>query len=254
MTDRLDVTLLPLTAVADSCCREAAQFTPNRENDSAFCLELFRRALQRMQNDAWSHIMACFTSYVRGQFYHHSMWRAALKFQDEHVYIVEAFTRLWKSNQSRPLVVESVGGVLAFLKRCLHCAIMDEIRLWRPVQVKLPQGSVAKQPDVAGVDDHGLAAVEVTSASLVDAETAVAPGPSMDDIVIWREQLRQLLDCCVTPSERRLLVLRWIQGYQPRVIAERWPDDYPTPSNISQTLQNVLARYYRRMRKLDQGE
>jgi len=73
--------------------------------------------------------------------------------------------------------------------------------------------------------------------------------------VIRRERLRAVWNCARDEREQRLFVLRWRLGYEPREIAARWSRLYPNETisadSVGQTLQNIVARYYRRARKDD---
>jgi hypothetical protein len=66
-----------------------------------------------------------------------------------------------------------------------------------------------------------------------------------------RELLLEVRACARTDRERRIFALRWEQGYTPQAIVEIWPQEFPETREISQVLQNILARYYRRKRKLE---
>ncbi|MGO8950139.1 MAG: hypothetical protein ACLQUY_21280 [Ktedonobacterales bacterium] len=213
---------LSIAELSTSCCREMDRYRKREQNDAAYCVELFRRALQGNQNEAWECLLGqCVGDFLRAKLFKHVCWPTARKYQDAHFYIVESFARLWRSNAGHPLRVDSLGSLLLLLHRCLHSAILEELRLWKPPDAR--GGLPIPPPDV----------------------------PDPMETLINRERLREIWDCANSDRERRIFNLRWVLGYTPQAMVDNWPSDFPDTREISQTLQNILARYYRRKRKFD---
>jgi hypothetical protein len=206
-----------------------SRYHKRQQSDPAYCIELFRRALQGKQEEAWERLLdGCIADFLRAKLYRHVCWRLARKYQEEKFYVVESFTRLWRSNVGHPLRLESLGGLLSLLYQCLHCAILEELRFWTP-------------PDSRGKKSMPQPAqIEPMTEADPTAENAIR-----------RELLLEVRACARTDRERRIFALRWEQGYTPQAIVEIWPQDFPETREISQVLQNILARYYRRKRKLE---
>jgi hypothetical protein len=141
----------------------------------------------------------------------------------------------------------------------LHSAILEELRLW------VPPGSwhkKAKDGENRDGDEKGTG--EVADADRSRADTQHWPSRATeprepedprnpDDVTVNRERLRDIWACARGEREQRVFVLRWHLGYTPSEIAARWPRMYPDESrsaaDISQMIQNILARYYRQCRK-----
>jgi hypothetical protein len=209
-----------------------SRYQKREESDPAYCIELFRRALHGKQEEAWERLLdGCIADFVRAKLYRHVCWRLARKYQEEKFYVMESFTRLWRSNVGHPLRLESLGGLLSLLHQCLHSAILEELRFWTP-------------PDARGKRSVPQPA---------QSEPMTGPDPTADD-VLRRELLLEMKACARTDRERRIFALRWEQGYTPQAMVEIWPEVFPSTHEISQILQNILARFYRRQRKLDESE
>src|SRR5215831_9983895 len=159
-----------------SCCYEMSRFQKREESDPAYCIELFRRALHGKQEEAWERLLdGCIADFVRAKLYRHVCWRLARKYQEEKFYVVECFTRLWRSNVGHPLRLESLGGLLSLLHQCLHSAILEELRFWTP-------------PDARGKRSIPQPA---------QSEPITGPDPTGDD-VLRRELLLEIKTCART--------------------------------------------------------
>src|SRR5262249_17369511 len=104
----------------------------------ASCLELFRRAVQLKLDEAWEVLLtSCVGAELRGRLLSHRAWPRARRYQPGDTYLTEAFARFcaWSETQAsanRPVRLESFSGLLTFLHRCLHSAILEELRIWAP--------------------------------------------------------------------------------------------------------------------------
>lgn len=218
---------LALAALSDACRRETEAFRARGASDPAYCLELFRRALQERTQDAWQHLMACFGGNVRAWLYRHPRRASALAYQDETFYLTGTFAKLWETNQRSPIILQSLPAVLSYLQRCLHTVVMEEARFW-----------------------EGTRERRVQQVPLEEGE-ATEDGSSLEGDLLAREDLADLVSCASDERERRLIALRWLRGYKPAEIVERWPEEYPSVREVYQMLQNILARYDRRFRQRD---
>lgn len=231
---------LSISILSKQCCDQIGYYKAKGESETAYCLEIFRRALQSQENEAWQALIeGCVGDQVRSALYRHPARSRALTYQNAQFYLIEAFARFWRSSQGRPLRLDSLAGLFALLHRCLHSALLEEIRIWTP------PGARGKKPQS---EDPHLAEDLQRLLSTEPARRDAPANSDPDEIVRARECAREIWACAKSDTERRLLGLRWL-GYRPQEIVERWPHQYPTTREVGQMLQNILARYHRRERK-----
>src|SRR5260221_1858351 len=76
------------------------------------------------------------------------------------------------------------------------------------------------------------------------------PGENPEQIVTQTTEAATLWNdiqrCTTSARERRLIELRWLQGFPPREIVSTFGDEFSDVREVSQILANILARYYRR--------
>jgi hypothetical protein len=238
---------MAINALAAACCVQMEQYKAHKESNSAYCLELFRRALQSSagKDIAWQHLLeGCIGNQVRSALYRHPAHARALAYQNAQFYLVEAFARFWRSTQGRPLRLDSLAGLFALLHRCLHSALLEEIRIWTPpgARGRKPQSEESQAPEDTQHWPSSDPPYREPAAESV-----------LDEIVHARECAREIWACAKSDKERHLLGLRWL-GYKPQQIVERWPGEYSTTREIGQILQNVLARYHRLKRKQERED
>jgi DNA-directed RNA polymerase specialized sigma24 family protein len=222
---------LAVEALGDRCCHETAEYHVGRASDPAFCVELFRRALQEGLNAAWEKLMTCFTPSVRAWFRRHPKREVAAPNGDGEPFVAEAFARMWVANASKPLTIGTLPQLLTFLRRCLHTSVMDEARARERAD---PFSSV-----LAGAGDE-----EDGERDLPDKRPGVERKVFGD--IARDELLRQMLGCARDDRERRVLLLRWVRRDTPAEIARDHPLEFPEVREIYKIVANLLARYVRR--------
>ncbi len=256
---------LPLTTVDAACCSEIAHYRQHGQGDSPSCLEIFRRALDLNQSDAWERLVnGCVGAQVRGRLLTHPAWPIARRYQDDQGYLTDTFARFWTWRAHRLAAGQSVrldsfGGLVLFLHKCLHSAILEELRLWAPPGSwhKKAKGGENREGDEKGTGEEADADRSRADTQHWPSRTTEPREPESsskpDEEALKRERLRAIWACARGEREQRVFVLRWHLGYPPSEIAARWPKMYPDQSlsadDISQMLQNILARYYRQCRK-----
>src|SRR5262249_54984634 len=135
MADPDALQTLAIADVSAHCCREMDNYRAKQQNAGTFCVELLRRALHSKLDEAWNHVAdlnGCIANRLRGKLHHHRAWATARRYQVDEHYLVDAFVRVWRANQTSPRRIEPFAAFLSYLDECLHCAILDEIRFWEP--------------------------------------------------------------------------------------------------------------------------
>ena len=137
MAHEAEIRQMTTDALAQKCAQETAFYFNGRESDSAYCFELFRRAISAREETAWRVLMAQYEPLV-------AKW--VNKWADQHPdfplvgeekedFIAEAFVRFWKHFTPEKLSrSQSLDAVLKYLKMCVHGAISDTWRKLRHTQ------------------------------------------------------------------------------------------------------------------------
>jgi hypothetical protein len=221
---------LAVGMLGDRCCHETAEYRAGRASDPAFCLELFRRALQEQVNAAWEKLMTCFTPSVRTWFRRHPRRELAAPNGDGEQFVAEAFARMWVANASKPLTISTLPQLLIFLRRCLHTSVMGEVRA-RERAALFSTVFVDVEDEEDGERDPP------DKRSNVEGEVFGA--------IARDELLRRMLGCAHDDRERTVARLRWVRRDTPAEIARDHPREFADVREIYKILANLLARYVR---------
>jgi len=207
------IKLLDKPGLAHRCRKEQELFVHKKQYDPGYCFELFRMALQDNDLDAWFLITNIFGEMVKG-------W--ALKhggFQDcgENVgnVVQGTFDRCLSALSGGRLdPARGLGGLLNYLKKCVHSEIVDLIR--------------KKGPPTVPITDN------IPGSSL----------PKTDPIA--REKLwRFVNDKLKTQEERVVVYATFFLCYHPTQIYDRYAPKFKkfkTVRDVSRIKENVFAR------------
>ncbi|HEY7419377.1 MAG TPA: hypothetical protein VH593_29620 [Ktedonobacteraceae bacterium] len=215
-----DLADMPLPELTNRCREERARFLQGLANKPAYCLEIFRRALEGVPpsaNAAWQALVETFTEQLQSWFYRHSTFHAALAREEASFYINGAFVRLYEMNQKQPTVLHTLPQALSYLRRCLTTVMLNGIR---------------DIPELFPLEGH-------FEESGPDPIEPVLEGIARE--AFWGI----VLECIPDARDRRLLSLRWIFRYQPEYIHQAFPDEFPEVKEMYQMLANMLARLKR---------
>ncbi len=195
------------------CRDETARYLRGEASNDRYCFELFRRAIVERDNAAWSAIYAQYTAIVR-------VWLHAR--MDDEEGVAAAFERFWRALDAAKFTgFGSLAAVLAYLKMCVHTAVVDRARTQRAAEANLTLDAARIVP---AVDD-----VEATVAGNLDGAT------------FWA-MVRAALD---DERERRVLYLSYAKDLTPREIHARHGADFPRIEEIYRLKRNALDRLRR---------
>jgi len=100
-----------------------------REHDPTYCLELFRRAIESHDEDAWNAVFTQYKSQVEKWVYGHIHFQEVVSNDEPQDIVVQAFERFWKSYTADKFALSGgLKSVLAYLKMCVNGVITDA---WR---------------------------------------------------------------------------------------------------------------------------
>jgi RNA polymerase sigma factor (sigma-70 family) len=187
-----------------------------------FCLELFRRAILEGCSLCWHYVYRQYYALVR-----YWVFRRSPPDPDEIDDLTqEAFTAFWRSYTSDKLArAQGLRDVLSYLKSCAGSAVAQAHR-------KTERAILEAEWDEWVVD---------SDASAHSAEAAAMQRMSAQEL--WEA----VEACCNGEREHLLVHLMFREGLKPRHIAERFPDLFPTVSDVYRVERNLLERLRRHL-------
>src|SRR5579864_8964694 len=115
------------------------------EDENDYVHSLLQRIKQEAKvsdHEARAILQYQFTENVRFWLTHHPCRDAALRYESVQNYIDHTFQRFWQAISDQTLTFISLADALRYLKLCLHCAIMDTLRLYTRAHLEsLPEQS-----------------------------------------------------------------------------------------------------------------
>jgi hypothetical protein len=214
---------LSIPQLAERCQKEAIRFQRSGQSDPTFCYELFRLALTKNLDEAWSRLVAQYQVMVI---------RWAFEFgandlnEEPTLFANEAFSRMWQYGRKPETAakLDSLGKCLSYLKKCVWSAVEDyrqrrrhELLVgdWQPLEAALPQGGGLEQQLIV----TGL-----------------------------REAVRTLLaETIQNEKERRVAEALWLYDLKPRQVPEQYPDLFTSAAEVSQIRKNIIKRIQRKL-------
>jgi RNA polymerase sigma factor (sigma-70 family) len=223
MMKQADLTRLPLEAVAAGCRAEAQR---RQRQEAGYCFELFRRALEGAEQDAWQSVSAQYHRLILEWVYAVRAPTDAIDEAEDVAY--EAIERFWRtlSGRCNPLAgrFPHVGALLKYLQQCVVTTVLDRRRQARR--------------------DARRAALASAEASLREG----VPGPESEviegvDRSALLARVRAWVDANVSdPAEQLVLRLSYTDDLSPAEIAARFPDRFADAADVRQIKERVLRR------------
>lgn len=218
LDEGMDVRRLPLARVAARCREETEKYRRREPHSTAFCYELFRRAMAEGDQDAWARLLEQYTSQV-------TRWvlrqpARPLVGEDDDYWVNDAFRRFWQATHAKQFEnFPTLPSLLKFLQTCVFAAIADAARR-QPPQPPAPWGELTEN--------------EQERSNFVDQ-------PGVNPTEFWEIVQTALPDA----TERRVIYLQFAWGLPPREIQRRDPEQFPTVNDVYRACRNALERLRR---------
>jgi hypothetical protein len=220
---------MSLSALADRCMSEINNYRRGEAYSDHYCLEIFRRAMLKRDNVAWTLLEARFREFLLGSFRRHPRSEAASRLDSPENYVAKAFARFWfAAVHNQQLEFTTLAAALRYLRGCLNSTILDALRAHsRAKEVPLPEPGFVGEP---AVEDHD------------------------DRRGLW-EAIRSLLP---SERERRLAYLLYHCNLKPRELLRVCPQEFSDAQEIYRLRHNIVERVQRgvdqiRWRLSDEG-
>ena len=205
---------------ADAQAQELS-YSRGQPTDDTAGLELFRRAIDERNDDAWRAIMEIYRGLLVAQAGRRVI--RGLVIEDDGFCVDRAFQRFWRATRSARVhhQFNDLASILKYLKLCLGTVLLDEARARRR------QGAVS-------IDD-----VPTDRYVSADASTDVIGKIARREL--WRAIERELADA----NQRLVARLSFLAGLSPREILARHPDTFQDVFDVYRTKRNMLDRLRR---------
>jgi hypothetical protein len=218
-----DLSRMTVSDLASACQRETHRFLRGEAAQDAYGVELFRRAVCGRDAAAWEAVAAQFGGLLLGWIKRHPA--AAMLREDVDSLANRALARFWQAvGPERFHRFTSLSSLLAYLKMCAHCAVLDEVRARRDV--------CDPWPVPADREDGGVAEAREVGAPAADRVTGHE---------IWQTIARELPD----QEERLVVYLSFALDLKPREIQRRHRDRYPSTADVYRVKRLALDRLRR---------
>ncbi|SRR5579883_198281 len=211
---------MDLVVLTDYCIREMGKFRRKELSDDKYCLEIFRRAVDNKDNDAWAALQRLFSDNIRVWLGCHSHREVALRHEVEQTYIDDTFRRFWQAVSDQSLSFSTLGSALSYLRLCLHCAIMDTLR-------------THSRRHIEPIPDHGH-----------------PDEPQVEDRYHENELWEAIKSILPSEREQRVAYLHFHCNLKPREIVRYCPGEFKGEEEIYRLKRNIMERILRNADKL----
>ena len=209
---------MPVDDLAERCAQETQHYFRKKSNDSSYCLELFRRAITRRDDDAWSAIYAQYQPQVERWVYRHPDFR--LIDQDAQDLAMQALERFLKYFTAEKLSKsQHLAAILNYLQACVNGVILD---CWRKMH----------QAQFEQIEDD-------EERKLIDKNPSVEE--ALESGELWQLVKNRLKD----EKEYTFVYASVSLDLSPRQILAEYPDIFHDVAEIYRCGANVWARLER---------
>lgn len=221
MPSPVDHRLLTLSGLRHRCAVESERFFNRQDHDPSYCFELFRRAINDHDQQAWQFIYEQYWPLVAGWIERHSLFPAI---EEERQYFVNrAFEKMWTA--ITPAKFENFAdlkSILSYLQMCVHSVLVDYVR-------KREEATLLDQEVLARIPDDETSHVEHQVSRQVDGQA------------LWRWLDGQLKN----EKERHVVYGAFVLAMKPRELYAQYPGTFTDVKEVYRVKENVLARLRR---------
>ena len=214
-------------ALISGCQREAYE---GRENEQGYCFELFRRALQDKDNQAWEAVEKQYWGLVSSWCYEYL--KQELPIDEVDLFVRSALIRFWQTLSVRQQTLNEqfahIGSLLKYLQQCTATVIHDHNRdLRRRDRLHDACTSISTGHDPRAFEDQVIDQMEQS-----DLVKRIA-----NWVRVYVEDER----------EKLILKLSYEDGLAPRRIAELHPESFGSVKEVHHIKERVVRRLRRAM-------
>jgi len=216
---------LSITELARCCSEETTKFLKQNISNDRYCLELFRRAITKRDDDAWICIYQQYSPLVLTWVNQHQSATPLLGQDGSAPLVNAAFAKFSQAlTPAKMDNFDSLAAVLKYLKMCVHSVVADEVRARQARQYEEALELMEHEP---ATDDPADSVISNLSAQ-----------------GLWQVIQEELNG----EDERVLIYLAYIHGMKPSEISSQNRRLFPTVDDVYRIKRNVLERLRRNRR------
>jgi hypothetical protein len=209
---------MSLAELADPCMAEINNYRRNELYKEQYYLEIFHRALNQHDPDAWEILQELFNPMVRAWMHKHPHQDIACYHEPVEYYVALTFTRVWQSSIRNTLEFDTLSAALRYLKLSLQGVVIDALRVYsRPNEAPLRDSGSC--PDTYYIEESAT-------------EDNYESGEAWDSI-------RGLLS---NKREWRLAYLFYNCSLKPKEIVRNYPEEFCDIQEIYGMIRNIMER------------
>ena len=222
MSHHTDLRLLTLAGISHRCARETELFFRRQSYDPRFCFELFRRAIEGRNQQAWEAIYTQYRPQVAVWVNRHSAFPDSG--EEVQYFVNRAFEKMWIALTPDKLShFPNLKSLLRYLQMCVHSVIVDQVR--------------RAEQAVVGLQAEDLVAEGVTGGQVVEKQ-------ALDRV--HRQELWDQIDSRLrSEKERQVVYGSFVLGLKPRELYAQFQETFRDVNEVYRVKENVLARLRR---------
>ncbi len=215
----VDPQTLTLVSIAFRCGEETKRFMARQAATFEFCYELFRRAIQQRDVQAWELIMQQYQRLMQSWASRHS--RFASTGEEADYFVNGACAKLWERiTPERFSNFPDVKSILRYLQMCVHSAVTDYAR------------------------QHGVVTVEFGESELKEERIAIVADNT--SVNAERQQFWAAINTRLKDDKERLVIRGlFVYGFKPAELFSKHPNRFRDVKEIYSIRENVMDRLAR---------
>ncbi len=223
---------LSLHSIVEACRDESNR---KRQDEQGFCFELFKRAIECRENDAWLALQQQYQNLILDWI--HKATKEEITVQVAEDLLQDTFTRFWRAVGLKAIPLshhfEHVGGILRYLNRCAVASCLDwQRRLQRTDRLMNKLSLAEKQATMSAKSQNTV-------------KNTVEHHEKMQMIQKW-------IQAYVTDEQELLVIeLSYAQGLKPREIVAKYPQRFQSALEVRRIKERILKRARRSFGSLE---
>lgn len=217
--------LLSNNDLAGCCAEETNKFLRQDVSTDRFCLELFRRAIGRRDDEAWAYIYQQYAPLVLTWVTQRQSTTLLLGQEGSAPLVNAAFAKFAQAlTPAKMERFDSLAAILKYLKMCVHSVVADEMRSRQARQCEDTLETIEQEPASDDPADDVVSAISAQS--------------------LWQVIQEELN----VEEERVLIYLAYVRGMKPGEISRHQQHLFPSVDDVYRIKRNVLERLRRNKR------